>query len=124
VSGSRRQILLTSDAERYRDESWWIGQYPALALGSVTWGWLHDAFASIDALSARGVAEAISVPVLALIPEHDGLVNSKATRRFMSRIAGGETVIYPDAGHELLREAEPLRSTILSRMLAFFGERP
>ncbi len=121
VAGSGRQLLLTSDAERYSDESWWIGQYPALALGSVTWGWLHDAFGSIDTLNARGVPEAISVPVLALIPEKDGLVDSKATRRFVARIPGGETEEYPQAGHELLREAEPLRGTVLARMLAFFG---
>jgi lysophospholipase len=121
VAGSKRQLLLTSDAERYSDESWWIGQYPALALGSVTWGWLHDAFASIDAQNARGVPEAISVPVLALIPEKDGLVDSKASRRFVARIPGGETEEYPQAGHELLREAEPLRGTVLARMLAFFG---
>lgn len=120
VPGSRRQLLLTSDAERYSDESWWIAQYPALALGSVTWGWLHDAFASIQALSAPGVPEAISAPVLALIPENDGLVDSKATRRLVARIPGGETVEYPGAGHELLREAEPLRSSVLARVLAFF----
>jgi len=120
VAGSKRQLLLTSDAERYSDEGWWIGQYPALALGSVTWGWLHDAFASIDTLNARGVPEAISVPVLALIPEKDGLVDSKATRRFVARILGGETVEYPQAGHELLREAEPLRSAVVARMIAFF----
>lgn len=120
MAGSKRQLLLTSDAERYSDEGWWIGQYPSLALGSVTWGWLHDAFASIDALSARGVPEAISVPLLALIPQMDGLVDSKATRRFVARIPGGETAEYPGAGHELLREAEPLRSTVLARMLAFF----
>jgi lysophospholipase len=61
------------------------------------------------------------VPVLALIPEKDGLVDSKATRRFVARIPAGEMVEYPQAGHELLREAEPLRSTVLARMLAFFG---
>jgi lysophospholipase len=60
------------------------------------------------------------VPVLALIPEKDGLVDSKATRRFVARIPAGETVEYPQAGHELLREAEPLRSVVLARMLAFF----
>ncbi|WP_156256573.1 alpha/beta hydrolase [Sandarakinorhabdus oryzae] len=119
--GSKRQLLLTSDVERYRDESWWIGQYPALALGSVTWGWLADAFASIDALAAAGVPEAIAVPVLALIPAKDGLVDSNATRRLVARIPGGETIEYPGAGHELLREAEPLRGQVLARILSFLG---
>jgi lysophospholipase len=123
VAGSARQFLLTTDSERYRDESWWVGQFPSLAIGSVTWGWLHDAFASLDALWARGVAEAITLPVLALIPERDGLVDSKASRRFVARIPGGETVEYPGAGHELLREAEPMRSDVLARACGFLGDR-
>lgn len=123
VAGSSRQFLLTSDPERYRDEAWWIGQFPALAMGSVTWGWLNDAFASLAVLTARGVPEAIKVPVLALIPEKDGLVNSKATRQFIARIPGGETIAYPGVGHELLREAEPLRSSILARARDFLGEK-
>ena len=119
--GSARQLLLTSDTELYRDESWWIGQYPSLALGSVTWGWLADAFASLDALWARGVPEAIAVPVLALIPQKDGLVDSEATRRLIGRIPGAQLEAYQGAGHELLREAEPLRSVILARILSFLG---
>ena len=119
--GSARQKLLTSDIERYRDESWWIGQYPALALGSVTWGWLNDAFASIAALAAPGVPEAIAVPVLALIAEKDGLVDSAAARRLIRRIPDADLEAYPDAGHELLRESDALRSAVLARLLSFLG---
>jgi lysophospholipase len=119
VAGDRRQTMLTSDPERYGDENWWIGQYPSLALGSVTWGWLDDAFASIAALQARGMAEAITTPLLALVPGKDALVDSAATRRFTRRVPGGACVDYPGAGHELLREAEPLRSQVLARAMQF-----
>ena len=122
--GSQRQKLLTSDIELFRDESWWIGQYPSLALGSVTWGWLADAFASIDALGAAGVPEAIAAPVLALIPQKDGLVDSDSTRRLFRRIPGAQLDAYNPAGHELLRESEPLRSTVLERVLSFLGGNP
>ncbi len=121
AAGSQRQLWLTSDPERYRDESWWIGQYPALALGSVTWGWLNDAFASLDALWAPGVPEAITVPVLALIPDKDGLVDSKATRRCVARIPGADLAEFPGAGHELLREADRLRSDVMQRIIGFAG---
>ena len=47
--------------------------------------------------------------------------DSGPTCRFVAGVTGGETVEYPQAGHELLREAEPLRGTVLARMLAFFG---
>jgi lysophospholipase len=120
VAGDRRQTMLTSDPERYGDESWWIGQYPSLALGSVTWGWLDDGFASMAALNARGVPEAITTPLLALVPTRDALVDSAATRRLVKRVPGGSFADYPGAGHELLREAEPLRSQVLTRAMDFF----
>jgi lysophospholipase len=120
--GERRQAWLTSSVERYGDESWWIGQYPALALGSVTWGWLDDAFASIAALRAPGVPEAITTPLLALIPERDALVDSQATRRLVARVPGAWLEAFAGAGHELLREAEPLRSDVLRLILNFFEQ--
>lgn len=119
MAGDRRQTMLTSDPERYGDENWWIGQYPSLALGSVTWGWLDDAFASIAALNARRVAEAITTPLLALVPARDALVDSAATQRFIKRVPGGRCVVYPNAGHELLREAEPLRGQVLGVAVEF-----
>lgn len=120
--GEKRQHWLTSDVDRYRDESWWIGHYPALALGSVTWGWLDDAFASIAALAAPGVPEAITTPLIALIPDKDGLVDSAATRRLVPRIPGATLVEYPGAGHELLRETPAVRSAVLARILAFLTQ--
>ena len=50
--GSDRQLLLTSDPERYGDEAWWTAQNPALSMGSPTYGWLAAAFGSIDRLFA------------------------------------------------------------------------
>lgn len=117
--GEQRQRWLTSDIERFRDESWWIGTYPALALGSVTWGWLDDAFASIDALTAPGAAEAIATPVQFQIPARDGLVDCAATRRLAARIPGAQLIEYADGAHELLREADPLRQQVLADALAF-----
>lgn len=116
--GEDRQIWLTSDVERFRDESWWIGNYPSLALGSVTWGWLDDAFASIDALLKPGVPEAIPTPLLFQIPQVDQLVDSAATRRLVPRIAGATLLQYPGAAHELLREADAVRTAVLAAALA------
>ncbi len=121
-AGDQRQLWLTSDPERYADESWWIGNFPALALGSVTWGWLDDAFASIGQLRAAGVPEAIAVPCLFLMPQRDGLVDSAAARALARRVPGARVIDYPGAGHELLREAEPLRSEVLAAALAHLAE--
>jgi lysophospholipase len=120
--GERRQYWLTSSTERYVDESWWVGQFPGLALGSVTWGWLDQAFIGNAALAAPGVPEAIEVPVLALVPDRDALVDSAATQRLVARIPGAACEHFANAGHELLREAEPLRSAVLQRILNFLSQ--
>lgn len=119
--GDDRQIWLTSDVERFRDESWWVGTYPALALGSVTWGWLNEAFGSIAALTAPGVAESIAIPLQFQIPVKDELVDSAATRRFAARVPGADLIDYPGAAHELLRETDTIRKEVLARALEFLG---
>jgi lysophospholipase len=123
-AGEQRQRWLTSDAARYGDERWWVGQYPALALGGVTWGWLDDAFAGIATLNAPGVIEQVAVPMLVLMPDRDALVDCAATRRVARRLQRAELVEYAGAGHELLREADGIRSAALARILAFVDDVP
>jgi lysophospholipase len=123
-AGEQRQRWLTSDTARYGDEAWWVGQYPGLALGGVTWGWLDDAFASIAELCAPGVIERVALPVLVMIPETDALVDSAAARRIAARLPAGELAVFDGAGHELLREADAMRSAVLARLLAFVDDVP
>ncbi len=133
TAGSARQRLLTSDPDRYADEGWWVQQTPALALGSVTYGWLDDCFRSLSALfspplGVRGTGEGaatlpmlqrITTPMLILIPEHDGLVDNAATRRALAQMHGARLEEIPGAGHELLREASDIRARVLARVTAF-----
>ena len=133
TAGSARQVLLTSDAERYLDEGWWVGQNPALALGSVTWGWLAAAFASLDALlqppaRLRGTGEGadtrpglqrITTPVMVLVPQSDGLVDGDITRAAVARMTSATLEEVPATGHELLREASDIRAQVLARVTAF-----
>ncbi|MEY2882322.1 MAG: hypothetical protein RL490_46, partial [Pseudomonadota bacterium] len=134
--GSYRQHLLTSDADRYGDEGWWVAQTPALALGSVTYGWLDAAFRSLDALfspppGARGSGEGagampmlgrITTPLLILIPEQDGLVDNRATRRALAQMPLARLEEFAGAGHELLRETPAIRSRVLARLTAFLQD--
>jgi lysophospholipase len=137
AAGSPRQLMLTSDPERYLDESWWVSQNPALALGSVTYGWLDAAFRSLDALleplaQLRGTGEGaesvpalqrIATPMLVLIPEADALVDNSATRRAVASMACARLEVIPGAAHELLREASGIRARVLARATAFLQNR-
>ncbi|MBC7504559.1 MAG: alpha/beta hydrolase [Sandarakinorhabdus sp.] len=142
TAGSVRQVLLTSDPERYVDEGWWTTQNPALALGSVTWGWLAAAFASLDALlkppaRLRGTGEGadtrprlqrITTPVLVLVPKSDGLVDGDITRDAVSRMPSATLEVVAadgvEVGHELLREASGIRAQVLARVTGFLQETP
>ena len=120
--GSGRQLLLTSDPERYGDEAWWTAQNPVLSIGSPTYGWLAAAFRSLDRLFAG--LRRVGTPLLILIPADDRLVDNSATRRAHTLLPGAALVAIPGAGHELLREASDTRAQVLARATACLMERP
>jgi lysophospholipase len=117
--GSARQLLLTSDAERYGDEAWWAAQEPRLSMGSATWGWLRAAFRSLAVLW-RGLAQ-VRVPVLVMIPDTDGLVDNHATHAAMARMPTARLEVVEGAGHELLRERDALRAGVLARVMEYLA---
>jgi lysophospholipase len=117
-----RRGLLTSDADRFADEHWWIAENPERALGGVTWGWIDAASASVRLLSGSGVLEQIDKPVLVLTGEHERLVSPAATKLAVSRIPGAQLIEIAGAAHELLRETPELQSQVHAHIRSFlFG---
>ncbi len=116
--GSARQLLLTSDPDRYADEAWWAEQTPAVSMGSATWGWLDAAFASLAVM--RRQLTKVATPLLVFIPETDRLVDNAATRAAVRMIPDARLEIIDGAGHELLREADARRAAVLARLTGFF----
>ena len=49
-----RDMLLTSDADRYADEMWWRAERPDIAMGPGSWGWVERAYASVRGLHRPG----------------------------------------------------------------------
>jgi lysophospholipase len=117
--GSARQLLLTSDAARYADEGWWVRHDPALAMGSVTWGWLAEAITACRALVARAQAMPLPVPVRVLLASNERLVSNAATQ---AALAGRAELVTLAGAHELLREADALRAAALSQVLDFLAQ--
>jgi lysophospholipase len=110
-----RARLLTHDAERYADELWWRRHRPELAMGPGSWGWVRAGLASMAALARPGVLEGVDVPVLLLSVSGDALVSAPAIARAAARLPRGEHVAFgPEAYHEVLREAEPVRERALT----------
>lgn len=118
-----RQKLLTHDSDRYDDEIWWKTKRPEIGLGPASWRWVEQAYASFVAMARQGVIESIATPVLVLAASQDKLVSASATQRLAQRLANGTLHVYgPEAAHELLREADPVRNDVLARIASFLDQ--
>jgi len=116
--GVHRQRILTGDPERFADEAWWIDGNAALAFGGANWRWVFEALASCRALAARGVPEAIGLPVDVFIGQNERLVDAAAAQRLVQRLPDGCLHVIAGAAHELLRE----RSAVQDHLLAAVDE--
>ena len=114
VPAQARATLLTHCAERYADEAWWREARPEIALGPPSWRWIERAYASILTLERPGVLEAVRVPLLILAGTEDRLVSFRATKRAAARLPHARLETFgSEARHELLREADPVRTRAL-----------
>jgi lysophospholipase len=120
--GSQRQRFLTSSVERYDDELWWWEQQPGFKVGAPSWSWLRAAFRSAERAFTAEQLGAVETPILLLATDRDRLVSPAAIRRVASLLPHAQLHAYPDAGHEILREADPVRRDALARIDAFFDE--
>lgn len=116
-----RQAFLTSCRERYSDELWWWEREPGFNIGAPTWGWLDAAFRSCGALTA-GRLSRIDTPILLLGTETDRLVSAAAIRRAAEALPKARLKMWQRAGHEILREADPVRLEALAEIDSFLDE--
>lgn len=119
-----RQNLLTFDVDRYSDEIWWQQHDARLLTGPPSVRWVQEAFKSTRELRANPALGAIRTPVLGLVAEADGLVDGKVAIATLSKLPGVRLVRFgKEAAHELLREADPVRSRALGEIDQFLADR-
>lgn len=109
-SAGHRQQLLTHSLDRYGDEAYWYGRDPSLLLGPPSWAWVHEAFVACARLQADPRLETLAAPILMLLADADGLVDSRAAARVAARLPQVELVRFGrEAAHEILREDDAVR---------------
>lgn len=115
-----REALLTHDKDRYGDELWWREQRPELVMGPGSWGWVERAYASSRALFAPGVLEHVVTPTLMVATTADRLVKFAPIARACARMPHCELVKFgSEARHEILREADPVRTRAMTAIADF-----
>jgi lysophospholipase len=89
-------------------------------MGPGSWGWVAGACASMRSLDRREVLAAVTTPVLILAAARDALVGFPAIKRAAQWLPRAELVAFgPEARHEILREADPVRQRALSLIDGF-----
>jgi lysophospholipase len=122
TGGTSRQAFLTGCRERYEDELWWWQREPGFNLHAPSWGWLDAAYRSCAKLTDAALAR-VSVPVLFVAAEKDRLVSAAEIRRAAAAIPGAELMMFADAAHEILREADAVRLAAYARIDSFLEAR-
>lgn len=115
-----RQLLLTHSDDRFGDEEWWKTERPDLALGPPTFGWLAEAYRSIDCLNADGALEAVQTPILVLGTFGDRLVSANAIVAAAARLKNSTFHMFgTKVAHEILRETDDARIEALAMIDRF-----
>ena len=109
-SAGHRQQLLTHSAERYGDEAFWYARDPSLLLGPPSWAWVAEAFASSARLQRDPRLATLAVPILMLVADADGLVDSRAAIELAARLPNVRLERFgAESAHEILREDDAVR---------------
>jgi lysophospholipase len=103
------QNRLTHDAGRYNRVRNLLLENPDLGIESVTFGWLHATFASIDRIFSKGFAEKIRLPILVVTAGGDKVVSIQAQEDICKRIRSARRIEIPGARHEILIETDSIR---------------
>jgi len=108
-------------------ETYWIlhneiAKNPDLALGGITWGWLHAAFESIEILKQDAVIKRITPPILMISAQKDAIVSIKAQEKLSQKLPHCTFFSIKGAFHELLFEAISIRSQLWEAVNEFMDE--
>lgn len=112
---------LTGDEARFREQHDWIRRNPELATGGPSFAWLRAAQRSMRTASRPGFLAAIKAPTLVLSPAVDRIISVVAAQRLAQALPNALYVEFPEAGHELLRERDSVRTLLWERIDDFLA---
>lgn len=113
---------LTNDREQFEISHGLMDRNPDLALGDPTFAWVRAAFRSIALLMAPGTLEAIRTPVLLALAGQETIVSNAAIESAAARLPAARLVRFPDAKHEILREAPAVRAAFWAAFDGFLAD--
>jgi lysophospholipase len=114
----------TSDYRRFARDIAILEARPSLGLGGPSFSWLRAALRSMDELHDPRRTKSLKAPTLIVAAGRDRVVRTEAARDFARQVPGVSLIVIPEALHEILIEAAPIRAQFFAAFDAFVGERP
>jgi lysophospholipase len=112
---------LTTDRERYWRNNAIVAAEPLLGLGSATYGWLHQAFRSMQMINDPTHLAAIRVPILFVLGGDDKIADSQFVEGYAARLKLARSITLPYSRHEIMQERDDLRQQFWAAFDAFAG---
>lgn len=100
---------LTHDRVRYDRTRALMLANRDLALGAVTWGWVHSAFQALTWLHTSPAVATIAMPFTIVGAGQEKLVDNAGQKKIAAAIPGCRYVELPEAFHEILMETDAIR---------------
>lgn len=111
----------THDAARGQVQAAWMLANPDLRMGGRSLGWFAAFFDASEA-AARDVRNT-ATPILMLDAGKDRVVTATPQSRLCRAMIDCQEVRYPDAGHDLHMESDPVRNAWLAAIVEFTRRR-
>lgn len=108
---------LSADPVRGAVHNLWCEANPYLKVGDPTYGWLMHAQRSCAALLKPTGCAAIETPCFFGLAENEHLVDNEAARAAIKSMKNAEYLDIPWGHHELLMDADEVRSVFIERFL-------
>lgn len=111
--------FLSSDPIRREVQKFWYQENPELQCGGVTFGWLDEAFKSIDYLEDPGNAARITTPTFFAIAEDDIVVCNQSTEKMVAKMPASISEVFAKSKHVILMEQDPIRNKFMKSFYSF-----
>ncbi|MGL4497029.1 MAG: alpha/beta fold hydrolase, partial [Beijerinckiaceae bacterium] len=115
---------LTSDPQRYARNADVAGNFPQVAIGDPTVGWVAACFAQMKKFAGLRYPLEIPAPVLVIAAGSDEIVSTPMVERFALRLKAGSAIVIPAARHEIMMESDAIRAQFWAAFDAFVPGSP
>jgi len=112
---------LTHDPVRFASIEKYFKSVPEMAVGGVTWEWLHAAIKSMHVTQKKAHLDLVRKPILTITGSHDHVTPVSEIGRFLHLLPNAENVIVEGAYHDVMNEVPAYRAEAWRHVDGFLG---